>query len=409
MASFPMHAPQPAPRPTIGSIILLGALSAVGALAIDIYLPSLPAIGVALQASPAAVANTVSAYLVGMAIGQLVQGPLSDRVGRRPVLLVGFGVAIAASIFCALAPNVQWLTVGRFIQALGGCTGMVIGRAVVRDRYNHQDSARIFSFIMLVFGVVPMVAPAIGAWLITYSTWHVIFYTLAAFAAIVWLAVFFRLDESRSAATAQLAHGENVIASFVDLLRQRRLLGYILASALNGATVFTYIAAGPDLFITTYGFTPREFAWVFGANAIGIIGASQVNRLLLARIDADRILGIASAGCALLAGAMCLAAIAGAGPWALLPLLFAVLTSYGFMQANAGAGALSVDPLRAGSTSALMGSAGFGVGALAATLSGVVHDGTAVPMTAVMFAALAGSALCIFGLALPRRGQPQDA
>lgn len=404
-----MHEPQPAPHPTAGTIILLGALSAVGALAIDIYLPSLPAIGRALQASPAAVANTVAAYLVGMAIGQLFWGPLSDRVGRRPVLLTGFGIAVAAGLFCAAAPSVGWLTAGRFLQALGGCTGMVVGRAIVRDRYSHQESARIFSFIMLVFGIVPLVAPLIGATLIAYAPWRVIFLVLAAFAAAVWLAVFFRLDESRSAATAVQARGESVLTSFVDLLRQRRLVGYLLAAALNGATIFTYIAAGPDLFISTYGFSPTAFAWLFGLNAIGIIGASQVNRVLLDRYEADRILGVASLACVAAAVLMCAAAVAGAGAAVLVALLFATLTSYGFVQSNAGAGALSVDPSRAGATSALMGASAFGVGALAAAISGTLHDGTAVPMTAVMAASLAGSALALFGLALPRRGERSDA
>ena len=405
-----MHSPQPAAaHPTVGSIVLLGALSAVGALAIDIYLPSLPAIGRALHASPAAVANTVATYLIGMAAGQLLWGPLSDRMGRRPVLLIGFGIAVVASLFCAAAPNIAWLTAGRFLQALGSCTGMVVGRAVVRDRYSHQDSARIFSFIMLVFGVVPLVAPLIGATLIAYAPWRMIFIVLAAFAAAVWAAVFFRLDESRSAMTAAQAQNESIVMSFVDLLRQRRLVGYLLAAALNGATLFTYIAAGPDLFISTFGFTPTQFAWLFGLNAIGIVGASQVNRLLLDRFESDTILGASSLACVAAGASLCAAAAFGLGAPVIVALLFATLTAYGFVQSNASAGALSVDPSRAGATSALMGASAFGVGALAAAISGTLHDGTAVPMAAVMAVSLAGATAALFGLALPRRGEASDA
>lgn len=398
-----MHAPQPVPPPKLGTILLLGALIAIGAVSIDLYLPSLPSIGVALGVDAAAAQRSMSAFFVGMAVGQLVLGPLSDRFGRRPVLLVGILVYIAASLGCAAAPTIGWLVAGRFVQAIGACSGQVVARAVVRDRYDHQDSARIFSLMTLVLGVAPMIAPSVGAWLVTITTWRAIFVVLAVVGAGIGVAVALRLDESRSAATAQQARHESILGSYASLLGRRRLVGYVLAGALNGATLFTYIANAPDLLITQYGFTPRQFAVAFAAMAVGVIGSSQVNRVLLARYASDSILAVASlvgvvAGCGLFA-----VAVTGfGGMWGVLVILFACLTSFGFIASNSTAGALGVDPLRAGATSALIGSAAFGSGAVAASVAGAFYNGTAVPMTAVMAVALAGAALALHTLALPR-------
>ena len=393
---------QPEAHPKLGTIILLGSLTAIGALSIDLYLPTLPAIGRDFAVTAATVQATMAAFFVGMAAGGLVYGPVSDRFGRRPALLAGILIYIAASIGCAFAPTIGWLIVGRFVQALGACAGQVIARAVVRDRYHHQDSARIFSLLTLVLGVAPMIAPTVGAWLVTFASWRVIFAVLAAAGCIIGTAVTTRLTESRSAATAAQAAGESVVASFGALLRQRRLIGYLLAGALNGATLFTYIASAPDLLITQYGFTPHAFAAAFAVIAVGVIGSSQVNRVLLGRFASDRILGVASlAGVA--GGAGLVAATFTGEPWLVLAFLFAALTSFGFIAANATAGALGVDPLRAGTTSALIGSASFATGALAASIAGALHDGTPRPMAVVMAVALAGAALALHTLALPRR------
>ena len=396
------HSEPPRPQPTFGEIVLLGALTAFGAVSIDLYLPSLPAIGTALKADAATVQHTMSAFFIGMALGQLVYGPLSDRYGRRPMILTGATIYVVASLLCAFAPTIDALVIGRFVQALGCCAGMVVARAVVRDRYATQDSARIFSLLTLVLGVAPLVAPTLGGWLVQVASWRVIFGALAAFGVAVGIAVALTLPESRSPATAAKAHGESIAAAYWDLLKRRRLLGYILAGALNGAVLFTYIAGAPDLVIGTFGFTVRQFGWLFAAIAVGVIGASQVNRRLLDRFSSDGILGAASL-IGVAAGALLLAAaLTGVGgKWSVLAGLFVALTSYGFMAANTLAGALSVDPLRAGSTSALVGAASFAAGAIASSIAGAFHDGSAVPMAAVMAASLAGSAAMLFALALP--------
>jgi DHA1 family bicyclomycin/chloramphenicol resistance-like MFS transporter len=401
-ASPPLETAQPATHPTLGSIVLLGSLTAFGAISIDLYLPSLPAIGRDFHATAAAVQQSMSAFFVGMALGQLLYGPLSDRFGRRPALLVGAAIYVVASFGCAVAPTIGWLVAGRFVQALGASAGQVVARAIVRDRYYHQESARIFSLLTLVLGVAPMIAPTFGGWLVSVASWRDIFFVLAAFGAVIGTVVAFRLTESRSAATAAQARDENPAQSLLSLFGHPRLLGYILAGALNGATLFAYVASAPDLLITQMGFTPGQFGAAFAVIAVGVIGSSQVNRWLLDRYAADRILGIASlvgvaAGLALVA-----AALPGGGRWTILAALFAALTSYGFMAANSTAGALAIDPSRAGATSALIGSAAFAVGAGAAVLAGLFHDGTPLPMAIIMATALAGASLALHTLALPR-------
>lgn len=402
-----MHAPGPIPArvPSLGEIILLGCLTAFGAMTIDLYLPTLPGIARDFAVSPAAVQLTLSAFFIGMALGQLAYGPASDRIGRRPAILIGCGVYVLASLGCALAPGIGWLIAGRFAQALGCCAGMVVARAVVRDRYDHRDSARIFSLLTLVLAVAPLLAPTVGGWLALVFSWRAVFLALTLFGACVAAAVFFRLEESRSRATAEKAAGESVLGAYVSLLGNRRLAGYILVSACNGATLFSYIAAAPDLVIDIWGFTQQQFGLVFAGIAVGVIGASQVNRALLRRHAPDRILGIASL-CAIVCGfALLAAANAGLGPWWVLAGLFCVLTSNGFIAANALAGALNVDPLRAGTTSGLFGAANFACGAAASALSAAMHDGTPRPMALVMAAALSFAAIAYFGMARP----PADA
>lgn len=397
-----MHAPRP--KPTLGDILLLGSLTAFGAMTIDLYLPALPTIGRQFNAGPDTVQMTMSAFFVGMAIGQLIYGPLSDRIGRRPVLLIGCAVYVAASLGCALAPSAEWLIVGRFAQALGASAGQTIARAIVRDRFDHSESARILSLLLLVLAVAPMLAPTLGGLLILWSSWRAIFLVLAGFGLLVGLWVLAKLAESRSPATAAQARSESAVASYRDLLRQRRLVGYLLAGALQGAVLFGYIASVPELIIGTWGFTELEFGWLFPLLAVGVIGGSQVNRALLKRWSPDAILRVVSllgigAGLLLVAAA----ATQWGGPRAVLAALFVTLTGYGFMAANTTAGALSIDPVRAGATSALIGASSFACGALVATLIGLAHDGSALPMAAAMAVCLVGSAAALFGLALPEK------
>ena len=395
--------PQPERTPW-GLVILLGSLTAMGPVAIDMYLPSLPAIGIGLHASPGEAQATVSAFLAGMAVGQMFYGPASDRMGRRPPILFGTVVYVAASIACALAISPAMLIGGRFVQALGACAGGVVARAVVRDRFGHTETARMLSLLMLIMGLAPILAPLLGGALLGFGGWRLNFWFMASFGVAVGLAALWRLQESRSDETTAHAATESPMQAYLALMREPRLVGYALAAALNGATLFTYIASSPDLLIKTYGIAPSAFGWVFGLNAVGIIGGNQVNRFLLRRRTPDQVLAKSSLIAVGFAALLMVAALTGVGDrWSVLALLFGLLATYGFIQGNTMAGALNVDPRRAGAISALMGGVSFGTGALASAAAGVMHDGTPRPMAMVMLAAITGSALCLHLLALPKR------
>lgn len=376
----------------------------MGPLAIDMYLPSLPQIGAELHATSAETQGTVAAFLAGMAVGQFFYGPASDRIGRRAPLLLGILIFLLASVACALATSTAMLLTGRFVQALGACAGAVVSRAIVRDRFNHTETARMLSSLTLIMGLAPILAPLLGGVLLQFGGWRLNFWFMAAVGLILAAATFWRLAESRSEETIAHARTETPVQAYRALLQERRLIGYALAGALNGATLFAYVSSSPELLIEVYGVSPSHFGWLFGLNAVGVIGASQLNRWVLRRRTPDQVLKVASAMGVLLGLALAVAGVTGLGErWTVLPLLFGVLASYGFMAGNTMAGALSVDPRRAGSISALMGGASFALGALASSLAGALHNGSAAPMALIMCVAMIGSATSLRLLALPKR------
>jgi DHA1 family bicyclomycin/chloramphenicol resistance-like MFS transporter len=259
---------------------------------------------------------------------------------------------------------------------------------------------------MLIMGAAPILAPLLGSALLLFGDWRLNFWFMAAFGVVIGLAALTRMRESRSEATALQASQENPLQSYLTVLRQRRLIGYALAGALNGATLFTYLSSSPGLIMGTYGMSAALFPWVFWLNAVGIIGGNQVNRFVLRYLTPDQVLARFSLIALAIGVLLTLASFGGFdGPWVILPLLFLLLGSYGFIQGNTMAGALSVDPLRAGAISALMGTVSFAAGSLASMLGGLLHDGTPKPMAGVMVVALAGSAAFLHALALPKRAQ----
>ena len=275
-------------------VLMLGALTAFAPMSIDMYLSSMPEIGRQLHAGADDVQATLAAFFAGMAIGQFLYGPASDRFGRRLPLLLGIAIYVAASLVCAFAPSIQVLIAARFVQALGGCAGAVIARAIVRDKFNHADTARVLSLMTLIMGLAPVLAPQMGGVIAFLVGWRGVFWAQAVFGAAIGAWVLLSLRESRSDATAAQARSESPLRAFIALLGQRRLIGYGLAGALNGAMLFSYISAGPDLAMGTYGFSPLAFNLMFAFNAVGIIGASQLNRLLLRRQRSDQVMVAAS-------------------------------------------------------------------------------------------------------------------
>jgi MFS transporter, DHA1 family, multidrug resistance protein len=385
-------------------VILLSAMSAVGPLSIDMYLPTLPTIARDLATDTQATQASVAIFFAGMALGQLFYGPASDRLGRRPPALFGLALYVAGSIASALAHSVDTLLIARFGQALGACAGSVIGRAIVRDHFNHQESARFFSLLALVTGIAPILAPLAGGFLLVLIGWRGIFGVLAAFGAIVAVAATLRLPESRSDAVRLQARAEHPFRSYWALLREKRVVGYVAAGALNGAALFTYIASAPDVLINMYGVSPTRFGLLVGMNAVGLIGASQLNRALLHHFRADSVLATATVAAAAATVLLVFEAFTRfGGLWGLLVPLFLMISSGSLIQANSMAGALSVDPLRAGSTSALFGACAFAAGALAGGTAGMLHDGTARPMASIIAICSIGCAIALRRLALPQR------
>ena len=393
-----------AAKPPLGLILLLGALTAFGPLSIDMYLPALPAIGQSLHATPAAMQQTVAVFFIGMAVGQLFYGPLSDRLGRRAPLLVGLIIYVLATAGCALAQSEQILIVLRIAQALAGCAGMVIARAIVRDRFAYNEVLHIFSLLSLVMGLAPILAPLLGGWVLAVGGWRWIFWFEVIFGGVVAVAAFFLLPESRSEATAVQARGESPLRSYLALFRQPRLMGFVLTGAFSGAALFTYVAASPDILIGVFHVPPSQFGLFFGANAVGLIGATQVNARLARRIPFEVILSWANL--VVLGGGVLLAidAVTGfGGLWGVMVPMFLIMASFGFNQSNATVGALGVDPLRSGTISSLFGAASFGAGAAAAGLAGALRDGTARPMAFVIVAVLGCAVVSLRTLAPVRK------
>jgi len=379
-----------------GLIVLLGALTAFGPMAIDMYLPGLPALVADLGGGKGAGELTVAAFLCGLAAGQLFYGPLSDRIGRRGPLLAGLSLFVAASAGCALASGMGLLIGLRFVQALGGCAGIVLARAVVRDRCDARQSVHIYSLLMLVMGVAPVLAPLAGGWISVHLGWRALFWAQAGFGLAALAAAALWLKESRPEETARQARSETPFAAYLALLGDRRVMGYVLAGGLGSATLFTYIAASPSVVIGKYGVAPQLFGLVFGINAIGIIGAAQLNRLLSRRwshLQTLRGANLIAAGAAVVTS---IAAVTGAfGAWGVLVPLFVALAAFGVAPPNALAGAMEAGGRRAGATSAIYGFLQYASGAGCAALAGLVSHDPAIAMSLVMTGALLGATLVL--------------
>ncbi|WP_028697768.1 multidrug effflux MFS transporter [Pseudomonas monteilii] len=365
-------------------VLILGALSAFGPLAIDFYLPAFPAMAQAFATDEKHVQATLAAYFLGLSIGQLAYGPVADRFGRRKPLMFGVTLFTLASLACAYAPNLDTLVVARFIQALGGCAGMVLSRAIVSDKCDPVASAKVFSQLMLVMGLAPILAPMLGGVLVNLAGWQSIFLALSLFSAGCLLAVSLGLPESLPEHIPRQPLS-GALRQYLRLLADRVFLGHALTGGIAIAGMFAYIAGSPFVFIKLYGVPAEHYGWLFGTNAAGFILVAQVNARLLAKRGPAFLLGRA-VWLYLVAGLVLLgvAALRPAHLWPLLVPLFICIASLGCIIPNASACAMSGQGARAGSASALMGCVQFSVAAGAAALVGLLHDGSAVPMAIVI-------------------------
>ncbi|KHK62477.1 MULTISPECIES: multidrug effflux MFS transporter [Pseudomonas] len=366
------------------TILILGALSAFGPLAIDFYLPAFPAMAIAFGTDEKHIQLTLAAYFLGLSLGQLAYGPVADRFGRRVPLLTGVALFTVASLACAYAPSLEWLIGARFVQALGGCAGMVISRAVVSDKCDAVGSAKVFSQLMLVMGLAPILAPMLGGLLVNLYGWQSIFIGLTLFSALAATAVALWLPESLpDHVPRQPLSG--ALRQYGRLLKDSVYLGHALTGGIAIAGMFAYIAGSPFVFIKLYGVPAEHFGWLFGTNAAGFILVAQVNARLLSKRGPAFLLARAVwvywiAGLSLLA----VSAFQPERLWPLLIPLFICIASLGCILPNASACAMNGQGARAGSASAMLGCLQFSVAAGAAALVAALHDGTAVPMAIVI-------------------------
>jgi DHA1 family bicyclomycin/chloramphenicol resistance-like MFS transporter len=366
-------------------VVILGALTAFAPLAIDMYLPALPTLAQAFSADTAEVQRTLATFFLGFALGQALYGPVADRFGRKPPLYAGLVLFALASAACALAASVEALTVLRFIQAIGACSGAVIARAMVRDLFEPQETARIYSALMLVMGVAPILAPLLGGYLLLWFGWEAIFWLLTALAITSGAAVALRLPETHDRSTAHSLSLGSVLERYAGLLADRHFMGYALSGGMNAAGMFAYIAGSPFVFIELHRVAPEHFGWIFGTNAAGLILASQVNGRILHRFGADRILRLGNLLQTVAGLALLLSAATGLGGFLGIAVpLFVYVGCVGLVSPNAIALAMAPHGAQAGAASALVGTLQFSIAAIAATAVGAIHQQSALPMAMIV-------------------------
>ena len=365
-----------------GAILgVLGALTAFGPLSIDMYLPALPTIQRDLATSSAATQRTLSAYFIGLALSQLIYGPMSDRFGRRKPLFFGLSIYLFASIGAALAPSITWLAAMRVMQAMGAASGMVVTRAVIRDLYSGRAAASALSTLILIMGAAPIFAPLLGGLVLEVSGWRAIFTFLAMAGAAGLIAVAVILPE-----TGTRSRPTGVARTYLSLLTDRSFIGYTLIGGFANAGMFAYIAAYPFVVIDLHHVSSRAFGWWFGVNAFAYIAVAQLNRLLLRRASPAQLVAASTLMACVFSLATLLVVRAGLGLLPIAACIFFYIGSLALTGPNAVALAMEGQPSRAGAASALLGTVQFSIAATASYVVGALGEHSAVPMATVMLA-----------------------
>lgn len=385
--------------------LVLGGLTALPPLSMDMYLPALPAVTESLHAPAATVQLTLTACLAGMALGQIVVGPMSDRWGRRGPLLLGMTVYVVATVICVFAPTAELLIGFRLIQGLAGAAGIVIARAVVRDLYDGVEMARFFSTLMLISGVAPVVAPLIGGQVLRFTDWRGIFAVLAVVGLLLTLVVWKWLHETLPPGDRHTGGFGDALRTMRGLLADRVFAGYMIAGSLAFAALFSYVSASPFVVQEIYGASPQTFSLLFGINSVGLVVVGQINgKLLVGRVSLDKALAFGLSVIVLAAAALLVMTSGIAGRVGLVPIataLFVLMSAMGLAMPNTNAQALMRTKHAAGSASALLGTSSFLVGAVASPLVGIAGEDTAVPMAVVQLVCGLGAMACFLGMCRP--------
>lgn len=366
-------------------IFILSVLVAFGPMSIDMYLPAFSAMAHDFDVDVSLVQYTLASFNVGIALGQLFYGPLSDQFGRKKVLLGGMLIYIVASVGCALVVDVDHMIYLRFLQAIGGCAGMVTARAVVRDTFNGNQAARVFSTMMLIMGVAPIIAPTLGGLALLYFNWRFIFWFLGLISAVAIVVVYFYLPETLPAEKRNPHASKKSLSTYYAIFHDKLFVGYALSAGLLQGAMFAYITGSSFVFVEIYNFTEQQYGLLFGMNACGLIATSQINRFLLQKMTYNKIL--LRAFILNFVAATALFAFATTGLFSIygivVPLFFMVSTM-GIVFPNSSVGSLIHQSSRAGSASALLGTIMFSCGAVAAFSVSFLYDKTIFPMVMVI-------------------------
>ncbi len=380
-------------------VVVLGALIGLGPLTIDMYLPAFPEIAADLDASDSAVQLTLTGMLLGLSVGQLVIGPLSDVFGRRRPLLVGVTMHVVASVLCALAPSITMLAVVRVLQGFSGAAISVVAMAVIRDLFHGVAVARLISRLMLVIGLAPILAPTLGGFILTWTSWRGIFLVLAAAALVLMAVAFFGLRETLPVESRRAPTLRATASAYRSLLADRVFVALAFIGGSMMATIFSYVAGAPFVLQDVFGLDPQTFGLVFGINAAGLTLTSQFNPFLLRRWSVQQVLTGGIVAAIVSSTALLVTGLTGFGGLlgVLVPLAF-IVSAAGVALPNTPALALDRHGEAAGTAAAVLGCVQFGVGAVVAPLVGAFGSTTAVPMGGVMVGLTVFAALLMFGV-----------
>ena len=378
-------------------ILILGSLATVSPFSIDMYLPGFPRIATDLNTTIDKVQLSLTGYLIGICIGQILYGPLLDRFGRKKPLYVGLFIYILASIGCALTSSVEALIVMRFFQAIGGCVGLVSSQALVSDLFTKDKRAEVFSMITLVIAVSPMIAPTVGGYVTSAFGWHWVFIILAGIVLLIIGAIYFFLPAGKMPDPSVSLKPQAVIGSFLTVLRQPQFLIYTLAGGLATAAPFAYIAGSSDVFMNIYKVSEQQYGWIFAFLAFAMIGSTQLNHFLLKKYNSEQIIKTtllyqSVVGTLLVVGVY----YNWYNLYTLIGMMFIFLTGQGLTGPNTSALSLAPFKKHTGSASALMGSWRMGAGAIISIIVSVLHNNTAIPMVAMMAACSLVSLVILF-------------
>lgn len=366
-------------------IIILGLLSAIGPFSIDMYLPGFPSIAADLNTTVNKVSYSLASFFLGVCIGQMLCGPLLDRYGRKKPLIISLVIYIIASIGCAISPSVEILIVCRFFQAIGGSVGMVAPRAIIRDVFPLNESAKIFSYMILILGVSPIIAPTAGSYIMAHFGWPILFYVLAIITLIILLLLIAKLPETKKSDPHYSLKPSVITANFIEVLKVPQFYIYALVGGISSAGLFAYLAGSPYIFMELYGASEQEYGYIFAIIAAGLILCSQLNNKLLKKFNSEQI----SMGTQILQSIIGITLFICAyfhvlNMYSTIVLMAIFLSCQGFIFPNSSALSMAPFSKNAGSASALMGALQMGIGALTAAIVGFLKPESDIPLTAVM-------------------------